>query len=68
MTKPQLTVICLISLIKAGYENYLPTTMCAEGNCLSTKRPYNLLDRLRILDIHGAKTYENQTPLARLPQ
>ncbi len=23
---------------------------------------------LRILDIHGAKTHENQTPLARLPQ
>ncbi len=23
---------------------------------------------LRILDIHGAETHENQTPLARLPQ
>ncbi len=23
---------------------------------------------LRILDIHGAKTHENQTPLAHLPQ
>ena len=25
-------------------------------------------DNLRILDIHGAKTHENQTLLARLPQ
>ncbi len=26
------------------------------------------INHLRILDIHGAKTHENQTPLARLPQ
>ncbi len=26
------------------------------------------IDDLRILDIHGAKTHKNQTPLACLPQ